>query len=185
MRYSYRDTITNEYFEWLVKKISVKPSSRSVSYNKLLQFLHTVEFRWCIDHDENRAEDGINMRWRFAVHKGHEEDSDEILDILEGPCSVLEMMVALAIRCEDIMDDPSMGDRTPQWFWSMITNLGLGSMHDDKFDKERTGTILNRFMDRMYKPNGRGGLFRLRSCDTDLRDVEIWYQMCWYLDTIM
>lgn len=182
---SYHDMITNEYFKWLVKKISVKSSSRSVSYSKLLQFLHTVEFRWSIDRDENRAEDGIDMRWRFAVYKGCEEDPDEILSILQGPCSVLEMMVALSIQCEDIMDDPTIGDRTPQWFWHMITNLGLGSMHDDNFDKEYTMGILDRFMDRRYEPNGRGGLFRLRSCRKDLRDVEIWYQMCWYLDSMV
>lgn len=182
---SYYDDITNEYFEWLVKKISGKPAKSRASYNKLLQFLHTVEFRWIIDHDENRAEDGINMRWRFAVYKGREEDPDEILDILRGPCSMLEMMVALSIRCEDIMDDPSIGDRTPQWFWNMITTLSLGSMHDDIFDKERTMRILDRFMDREYDPNGRGGLFRIRSCDRDLREVEIWHQMCWYLDSMV
>lgn len=182
---SYYDDITNEYFEWLVKKIYFKSSPKSASFRKLLQYLHTVEFRWCIDHDENRAEDGINMRWRFAVNKGCEEDPDEILDILGGPCSMLEMMVALAIRCEDIMDDPSVGDRTPQWFWSMVTNLGLGSMHDDNFDKEKARDILDRFMAREYEPTGRGGLFRLRSCHTDLRKVEIWYQMCWYLDSII
>lgn len=182
---SYYDEITNEYYKWLVKKISGKPAASRVSYHKLLQFLHTVEFRWIIDSDENRAEDGINMRWRFAVYKGHEEDPDEILDILEGPCSVLEMMIALAIRCEDIMDDPSVGDRTPQWFWNMIANLGLGTMHDDHFDKSSVRNILDRFMNREYEPTGRGGLFRLRSCRADLREVEIWYQMCWYLDSMI
>lgn len=185
MRYNYQDMIANEYFTWLVKKISGKSSSKRVSFNRLLQFLHTVEFRWSIDNDSNRAEDGESLRFRFAVAKGHEEDPEEILDILHGPCSVLEMMVALALRCEEIMDDPSVGNRTPQWFWHMIANLGLGSMYDERFDKEETAAIINRLLDREYEPNGRGGLFRLRSCRDDLREVELWYQMCWYLDSMV
>ena len=41
------------------------------------------------------------------------------------------MMIALAIRCEEhIMDDPDAGDRTGQWFWSMLVSLGLGSMDE-------------------------------------------------------
>lgn len=43
------------------------------------------------------------------------------------PCSVLEMIIALAIRLEEhIMDDPDIGNRTGQWFWDMIVSLGLG-----------------------------------------------------------
>mgnify|MGYP003235589453 FL=1 len=95
------------------------------------------------------------------------------------------MILALAIRCEEtIMDDPSIGDRTQQWFWGMITNLGLGSMTDSRFDRDAANDILERFLDREYEPDGKGGLFTVRNCDSDLRDVEIWYQMCWYLNHI-
>ena len=38
---------------------------------------------------------------------------------------------------------------------------------------------------REYAPDGRGGLFTIRNCEEDLRKVEIWYQLCWYLDTII
>lgn len=182
----YYDEIVNEYFEWLVQKVKGKDSSKRASFRKLLEYLHTVEFRWpwSIYNDKNRAEDGVDLRFKFAIQKGHEEDPYEILDILGGPCSVLEMMIALAIRCEEIVDDPSMGDRTAQWFWEMISNLGLGSMYDDRFDKKEVSAIIERFLDREYAPNGRGGLFRLRSTNKDLREEEIWYQMCWYLDSV-
>ena len=40
-------------------------------------------------------------------------------------------------------------------------------------------------MNRTYSPDGDGGLFTVRNCDRDLRNVEIWIQMCWYLDTIV
>ena len=95
------------------------------------------------------------------------------------------MMIALAIRCEnDIMDNPNMGDRTSQWFWGMITNLGLGSMTDRNFDIRYVDEIIERFLDRKYEPDGKGGLFRIRHFNRDLRKVEIWYQLCWYLDSI-
>jgi hypothetical protein len=96
------------------------------------------------------------------------------------------MMVALAIECEvTIMDDPNIGDRTGQWFWGMIVNLGLGSMTDYKFDDIYVEGVVRRFLDREYEPNGKGGLFTVKNCRYDLRTVEIWNQMCWYLGTIM
>jgi hypothetical protein len=94
------------------------------------------------------------------------------------------MMIALAIRCEDFMDNPSIGDRMPQWFWGMITSLGLGSMTDDNFDRDYIDDVIDVFLDRNYAPNGKGGLFTIRNCKDDLRYVEIWYQLCWYLNSI-
>lgn len=82
------------------------------------------------------------------------------------------------------MDDPSIGNRTSQWFWRMITNLGLGHMNDDVYSKKEVSYILKRFLDREYERDGRGGLFRIRNAD-DLRNVEIWTQLLWYLDTII
>jgi hypothetical protein len=107
------------------------------------------------------------------------------MEELDGPCSVLEMMIALAIRCEEnIMDDPLIGDRTRQWFWSMISSLGLSGMTDTRFDNKSVDRVLETFLDRDYKPNGEGGLFTIKRCEKDLRKVEIWYQLLWYLDTI-
>ena len=83
------------------------------------------------------------------------------------------------------MDDPRVGDRTGQWFWGMITNLGLGSITDDRFDEQYVDSVIIRFMERNYEPNGKGGLFTIRNCDCDLRRVDIWKQLCWYLDSIV
>jgi hypothetical protein len=133
--------------------------------------------------DGNRAEDGLNMRYRFACEYTYVEDADTYIS---GPCSVLEMIIALAIRCEEtIMDDTNYGDRTKQWFWKMITNLGLGSMHDDQYDRRFVDDIINTFLDREYEPDGRGGLFTVKDCEGDLRTMEIWHQLCWYLDGLV
>lgn len=180
-----QNDIRNEYFDWLYKIVCEKRFSKQISYKKLLMHLHNINFRYSILRDKNRANDGTGLRYRFVVTHDYEPYCDEILNYLEGPCSVLEMLVALSIRCEEsIMDDPQMGNRTGQWFWGMITNLGLGSMSDSKFNKKFVDDIIEKFLDRKYSPDGHGGLFTIRNCDRDLRTVEIWYQLCWFLDSI-
>lgn len=178
MRYG----ISNEYFEWLCDCVCAHSKYDLVTFDKLLSHLHDVEFTYTIPKDKNRATDGIDLRWRFTC----ERDWLDIPECLDGPCSVLEMMVALALRAEEtIMDDPNIGNRTGQWFWGMIVNLGLGSMIDRRYDKERVDMVLERFLNRDYEADGRGGLFTLRHCDQDVRDFEIWRQLCYYLDEIM
>lgn len=176
------DRINNEYFEWMHDLVCSKRYAKAISYRKLLSRLHGTEFVYSISRDGNRAGDGIELRRRFA----EEQDCIDMVDYLDGPCSVLEMMIALAIRCEQsIMYDPDVGDRTGQWFWGMIVNLGLGSMIDSRFDRDYVDDVLARFLNRDYEPDGKGGLFTVKDCNRDLRDVEIWYQMCWYLDDIL
>lgn len=180
-----RDAISNEYFDWLYDIVCGERYSKQISYKKLLMYLHSIEFRYSIPKDKNRAEDGMDLRYRFAITLPHEDSTDYILDILDDPCSVLEMMIALAIRCEEnIMDDPHVGDRTGQWFWGMIVSLGLGAMTDTRFNRRAIDETIDIFLDRRYEPNGKGGLFTIRNCDRDLRTVEIWYQLCWYINSI-
>lgn len=179
-----RTEIRSSYFEWLVDLACGERYSNKISYRKLLDVLHNTKFTYSIPNDRNRAEDGMDLRGRFASDM-KEYPYDTIIRNLAGRCSILEMMIALSIRCEEnIMDDPNVGDRTGQWFWGMIINLGLGHMTDDIFDYQYVVTVINRFLDREYEPDGRGGLFTVRHCDYDLRTAEIWYQLCWYLDSI-
>lgn len=178
-----KDEVINEYFEWMYKMVCDKRYSKDISFRKLLMFLHDTEFVYLIPKDANRAEDGVDLRYRFAIEVYGV--SDTIMDYLLGPCSVLEMILALAIRCEEnIMDDPRVGDRMNQWFWGMINNLHLGSMVDTHFDRDLVDQRIDIFLNRDYEPNGDGGLFTIMGCPYDLRDVEIWIQLCWYLDSI-
>ena len=165
-----------EYFDWLCDIVCGKRFSKNISYKRLLACLHSIEFRVVIPNDINRAKDGVDMRRRYYLTYGRIVDDG-------SPCTVLEMMVALTVRCEEnIMDNPSFGDRTGQWFWSMINTLGLSDMIDNRFDEEFVREKIDIFLNREYEPNGQGGLFKLRHCRRDLRKVEIWYQLCWYLD---
>lgn len=176
--------ISNEYFEWMCDLVYDSKYTNRLSYRELLSYLHNRKFDYFIALDGNRAEDGVDLRYRFAREKGYSDPA--IATYLDyKPCSILEMMVALVIRCEEhIMDDPDIGNRTGQWFWGMIFNLGLESMDDSNFDINRVCGVIDRFINREYEPNGEGGLFTVENCEYDLRTVEIWYQMCWYLDCI-
>lgn len=126
--------LNQSYFAWMCQLVSNERYSKRLSYRKLLTHLHEVEFTYTLPMDGNRAEDGIDLRYRFGYENNYSEPM--IASGLDDrPCSVLEMMIALSMRCEEqIMDDPDIGNRTGQWFWDMIDNLGLGNMSDSKFD---------------------------------------------------
>jgi hypothetical protein len=152
---------------------------------RLLTHLHEVDFTYTIPMDGNRAEDGINLRYRFGRECGY-DDAMIATYLDDRPCSVLEMMVALALRCEEhIMDDPDVGDQTARWFWIMVDSLGLNSMTGNRYNKRYVDTTIDIFLNREYKPNGEGGLFTVNRGDRDMRSIEIWYQMCWYLENML
>lgn len=178
-----RNELINEYFEWMYQLVC--KDTKGLSYRKLLCKLFDTPFNYTIVMDGNRAEDGVDLRYRFGYECGF--DNSAVAGCLDDKdCSVLEMMVALAIRCEEhIMDNPDIGNRTGKWFLDMIVNLGLEKMTDDRFDKRYVDRILHRFLNREYKRNGDGGLFTVHHNRIDMRSVEIWYQAMWYLDEVL
>lgn len=177
-----RNELSDRYFEWMCQLVKDETKTE-VSYRKLLYRMYETDFYYIVPMDENRESDGVDLRYRFGFECG--VDNRRIASELDiRPCSVLEMMIALAIRCEEsIMNDPEQGNRYYIWFWLMITNLGLLPMTDDKYNEKWVDTVIDIFLDREYEPNGSGGLFIVEGRG-DLRKVEIWYQMCWYLGTL-
>ena len=170
--------IENDYYNWLLSFID------DGSHRYLLSALYNKEFTYFLAMDGNRAEDGIALRNKFEREQGYSKGS--VVDYLKNkPCSVLEMMLALSLRCEiNIMGDLMYGDRTGVWFWSMVRSLGLLGMTDHSFDPEQTDYILDRFLSRQYDHDGHGGLFIIENSPVDLRSVEIWMQMNWYLNVL-
>ena len=168
------------YFDWLYQTVC-----DDRIHTKLLSQLFDTPFTYILEMDGNRAADGEDLRYRFGRENGY-RDSLIATELDDRPCSVLEMMIALALRCEEhIMADDELGDRTGQWFWNMIVSLGLGTMTDTRYNADKVTDILNRFMQREYNRDGSGSLFTIERCRQDMRNIEIWYQMCMYLDTIL
>lgn len=170
--------LKNRYFGWMVEVV------HGHEYSQLLHRLSTTEFGWTVPLDANRADDGVQLRYRFGRIFSY---PDYIIasELDDCSCSILEMMVALAIRCEEtIMHDQEVGDRTARWFWDMLASLGLQRMTDEWYDDNYVNNVINRFLNREYEYNGAGGLFTVSRPRRDMRSVEIWYQMNWYLDDI-
>lgn len=148
------------------------------TYNNLFMDLYSRDFTWSrsIPRDENRAEDGLQLRKSLGF--------DDILQ--DKPCSILEMLISLAMHIEnDYMYNQEYGDRTAQWFWEMIVNMGLGSQNDRNYDPAYVNSCIERFIRREYDADGgNGGIFVVNNPREDLRNTEIWYQAMWYLTEI-
>lgn len=169
-------SVKEDYFRWLASLVDTDPTR---DYLGLLMELHSIEFSpetaILIPNDDNRIEDGIALRHRFK-----EETGCKACSYLNGPCTVLEMLVALAYRIEDVI-----GNNYVYSFWEMIENLGLDKYDDDSISEignaDDIDDKITELLNRTYAYNGVGGLFPLTDPPNDQRKVEIWYQMGTYL----
>lgn len=174
--------IEQYYFNWLCDLVHIDQMDRS--YWILAKDLYRAQFVSYVDHDENRAYDGIELRDECLRELGYPK-----YDGLDGECSVLEMIVALARRMDfetsDPYDEEDDSDKTVYWFWEMMDNLGLTAFDDDSYVRLEgqiyVDAIIDTLVERRYESDGRGGLFPIQDADEDQRDVEIWYQMAAYL----
>lgn len=171
-------TIKDMYFDWMVRKV------RGESRRKVLMVLNNISFTYILPLDGNRYEDGISLRYRFG-REAHIAEAIIADEIDYTSCSVLEMMIALAIRCEeDYMSDPSYGDRSYIWFNDMLKSMGIDRMRDDVFQQPYIVDCVYRFLNRTYAPNGKGGLFTVDRPGIDMRREEIWKQAMWHLTSL-
>ena len=167
------EPIESLYFNWLCAKV-MKPGARTPSqtYWKLLRELQNTEFVWVEAMDENRAEDGLDLRREFESTTSYSQDPSWA----HLGCSILEMLIAFSRRAAFVTER-----RSRDWFWDFLKNLGIDHLSDAIFSSHRIDDILDRFMWRTYEYNGQGGLFPLHDPPNDQRKVEIWYQFCDYL----
>lgn len=175
--------VEQDYFHWLCEIINVDQDVSS--WWLLMNNLHHTEFYALIPHDENRALDGLTLREEYL----NDIRCPKYVE-LNGECSVLEMMIALAKRMEYATFDPYSSNGvqrgTSYWFWEMIRNLGLLEYSDDEYMElggiDDVSIRVRNFLNRAYEFDGDGGLFPLRCPNQDQRDIEIWAQMNAYLE---
>lgn len=167
-----------DYYQWLLEKVDGYKEPY-YNYSLLLHKLHSIPFVYSIERDGNRAIDGERLRLEYM----DENDIDYIYDDRDGsvPCSVLEMLISLSVRCDqEIMGEAGV-DQVARWFWIMIENLDLMRCTDDNFSGEYVSQQVHIWLDRMFDRRGKGSPFPLRRAIHDQRKVEIWLQMCGYL----
>lgn len=163
------------YFDWLFDQVGSVPNTRH-TYRRMLERLFFKEFVWFIPNDDNRAEDGRDLRREFVRERGIRGVDPDWMAL---GCSMLELFIGIARRLE--FEAEELGDAR-EWFWVLINNLGLDLYPDNPyFSAEPINEILDDMIWRTYRRNGRGGLFPLRRAQEDQRDVEIWYQLSAYL----
>lgn len=163
------------YLDWLYSQVaSVKRRDPHHTYWNIFRILFTTEFLWFVPNDDNRIEDGKDLRDEF-VRECNIDIVDE--DWFELDCSMLELMIGMAKRLS--FED----DRTPrQWFWEMMHNIGFYDYNDaTNISEPEVKRVLDRIIWRTYKRNGSGGFFPLRYPRQDQRQVELWYQLNAYL----
>lgn len=180
-------TLKEEYFHWLYNQI--KPRR---TYYKLCGFLHTRAFRWSVNNDDNRYQDGLDLRDRFLQQTGMDENHTEVKYFLKGDCTIFEFLVALSHRINELMYDlNSTEDKSGKWFLEMLTNLGLNVYLDNyelnsefsSVTESKIDDIVEKLVSRNYDYHGFGGLFPLKMMpEKDQSKVEIWYQLMLYLD---
>lgn len=171
--------LDEEYLEWLYGQVaSTRLRNPAKTHWALLCRLYKTEFDYFVPNDDNRAEDGRELRYEFL----DDIDEDAPLTWLDEPCSFLEMMIGLSRRLAF-----EAGGQARGWFWHLMDNLNLRKYTDDLYDQRddfmtgRINRVLERINRRDYEQDGSGGLFPLDNPREDQRDVEIWYQMNTYL----
>ncbi len=173
------EPLDERYLVWLYGLVAdPELEDPSQTYWKLLKQLYTKEFVWIIPNDDNRMEDGKDLRVEFIREEGLVLVDPDWLNL---GCSVLELVIGLSRRLAfDLDGEPAY------WFWQLIDNLGLGRYNDkSRLMRKRIDAILDNLIFRQYRYNGDGGFFPLKYAKEDQRRVELWYQLCAYVLELM
>lgn len=159
--------INYAYYEWLTRQVDI-PNGKT--YSDLFECMHNLEFVWTVPNDDNRVQDGLDLRPEFAEGK--------VSDIVLEGVTFLEVLVSLSRRLEF-----TAGGEAARWAWILLKNLRLTKCHDPLTDVKhaKINDILDAVIWRTYQRDGRGGFFPLQNPTEDQTKVEIWYQMNAYV----
>ena len=168
------EPLDEAYLVWLYSQVaSLRHKTPSKTYWFLLRQMYKKEFVWFVPNDDNRVEDGRELRFIFS----EKEDVELSEDWVHLPCSMLEMLIALSRRAAFLG-----GSSSRYWFWHILDNVDLSACTDAySYSEEEIDDILNTIVWRTYEFNGKGGLFPLHFADEDQTRVEIWDQLGAYL----
>lgn len=169
-----RPPLDELYFQWLYDQVAstriVRPSK---TFWGLLKQLYMKEFAWIVANDDNRLEDGKELRYEFV-------DQEPLVNVdpswMHMGCSMLELLIGLSRRLA------FMAEGEPRdWFWHFLDNLEIKYNDNYAFPLKEVDDALERVIWRTYNPSGEGGLFPLQDPREDQRKVELWYQLNAYV----
>lgn len=142
--------------------------------------MHQIEFVWTIPGDDNRIQDGKDLRTEFMYAFDIPNDFPE-LEFKEY-VSVFEITIAISRILAFVAGGEASG-----WAWRLIDNLGLNHYYDPLNTRKfgEVHNILENLIWRTYERNGKGGFFPLLFPVEDQTKVEIWYQLNAYVNEIV
>lgn len=172
------------YRKWLESIVEVNLDSDYETHHMLIDALDKVNFSYYVREDINRADDGVYLRTRFMQESGMTPS----YHIRTAPCTMLEMLVALAERMFFASPDEDLYLSPRDTFIEMMKNLDLWKMWDDEwttdpaFYEELVFSKCHDINNRTYNAAGEGGIFPLYPpLPFDSRETELWYQTQEYL----
>lgn len=159
------------YLEWLRGLVD----DLHEPHNDLLfVLLANYPFDAYMSDDLNRAEDGLELRRRFE-----RETSISLPDL--GRCSVLEFLIALAKRMNDVAWDYQNPNKTPEYFWEILNNAGIPYEDTEFKNAVFLAEIIENILHKRVAFLGDYGLFPLKASRRDQAKVSFWDQMSDYL----
>ena len=171
------EPLDEQYLQWLYQQVaSIRFKNPARTYWSLIRQLYIKEFVWLVRNDDNRVEDGRDLRYEFI----EDNDIDPDPEWMGLGCSMLEMLIALSRRLA------FESSREPRdWFWTLLENVDLRRFNDAYYKTEAQAKLIDETLDdiiwRNYQSDGHGGLFPLNDAQKDQRNVELWYQSAAYL----
>lgn len=175
------------YYEWLGAQVDDAYADKTNKrYTHLWRVLNDTEFVWTVPNDDNRASDALDLRAEFInlLGSGDIDKSKGFVAYhharLDGPPSLVEVIIALSRHMAFNTENTSAA----QWAWQLIENLGWHRLANPIGPKKqaRLEDDIEALLFRTYNPDGHGGFFPLGFPTQDQRKVELWYQMCAYLE---
>lgn len=168
----------DDYFVWLCANVQA-----TERYTELLMELYFTEFTVLMELDDSRVVEGLMLREEFY---NLDRTADWVM-FMNAPCTVLEALIAMARRLDDLTTDENCGDRTRVWFWDMIGNLGLKQFSNSAYEQypdvqNTVFDILKVWMDREFESDGKGSPFPLERPKCDQRTRTMMYQMYDYIE---
>lgn len=160
------------YFDWLVSFTQFKVIPLTSRDHDILWKLFCTPYRYTIARDVNRSCEGSMLRDQYSAKFAEKPETQTY------ECSMLEMMVALSIRCDATITLDETDANPNYWFEIMWDSLGLNDT------SRNVDYIIGRFNSGSYCWNGDGGLFYIPNLDPkiDMPKYELWAQMNLYMN---
>lgn len=172
------------YLCWLMNQAQLVAEGMD-GYLLLCEILHRTSFLSYISMDENRGEEGMELREEWADTDGG--DADELTDVTPYSATMLEILVILGRRMAFEMADSQWEADTGKWVMELLENAGLDIFTNLRLEDDPNGEALVQrklydIIHRRYDRNGRGSFFPLHQAEYNQRDSELLIQMNNYLE---